>query len=41
MREEWAFSEKLADDEITVPIDMCGVGEGFDDIEQMKAKPSV
>ena len=41
MREEWAFSEKLADDKITVPIDMCGVGEGFGDIEQMKAKPSV
>merc|ERR1712187_86623 len=32
------FPEKLNDDEIMVPVDMRGVGEDFDDVEQMVEK---
>merc|ERR1740138_55047 len=32
------FPEDLADEEIMVPVDMRGVGEEFDDIEQMVEK---
>ena len=33
-----AFPEKLADDELMVPVDMRGVGEEFEDVEQMLEK---
>merc|ERR1712136_70996 len=36
--EELAFPEKLADDEMMLPVDMRGVGEEFEDVEQMTAK---
>jgi len=32
------FPENLADEEIMVPVDMRGVGEDFDDVEQMVEK---
>jgi len=35
---ELTFPEKLNDDEIMVPVDMRGVGEDFDDVEQMVEK---
>mmetsp|Transcript_19762 Transcript_19762/g.52438 ORF Transcript_19762/g.52438 Transcript_19762/m.52438 type:complete len:170 (-) Transcript_19762:193-702(-) len=35
---ELTFPEKLADEEIMVPVDMRGVGEDFDDVEQMVEK---
>merc|ERR1712187_1094473 len=35
---ELTFPEKLADDEMMVPVDMRGVGEDFDDVEQMLEK---
>eukprot|EP00928_Gymnodinium_smaydae_P078246 TRINITY_DN61_c1_g2_i1.p1 TRINITY_DN61_c1_g2~~TRINITY_DN61_c1_g2_i1.p1 ORF type:complete len:177 (+),score=69.98 TRINITY_DN61_c1_g2_i1:53-532(+) len=33
--DELAFPDKLADDEIMVPVDMCGAGGDFEDVEQM------
>merc|ERR1712135_57331 len=36
--EELAFPEKLADDEMMLPVDMRGVGEEFEDVAQMTAK---
>merc|ERR1712084_35978 len=33
-----AFPENIADDEIMVPVDMRGVEEDFDDVEQMVEK---
>merc|ERR1719517_31660 len=35
---ELTFPENLADEEIMVPVDMRGVGEDFDDVEQMVEK---
>eukprot|EP00933_Yihiella_yeosuensis_P052003 TRINITY_DN4998_c0_g1_i1.p2 TRINITY_DN4998_c0_g1~~TRINITY_DN4998_c0_g1_i1.p2 ORF type:complete len:170 (+),score=91.62 TRINITY_DN4998_c0_g1_i1:66-575(+) len=35
------FPEELADDEMMVPVDMRGVGEDFDDVEQMVDKLGV
>merc|ERR550537_448197 len=35
---ELAFPENLGDDEMMVPVDMRGVGEDFDDVEQMLQK---
>merc|ERR1719517_341895 len=35
---ELTFPEKLADEEIMVPVDMRGVGEEFDDVESMVEK---
>jgi len=35
---ELTFPENLADDEMMVPVDMRGVGEDFDDVEQMVEK---
>ncbi|CAK0878989.1 unnamed protein product [Prorocentrum cordatum] len=35
---ELTFPEKLADDEVMVPVDMRGVGEEFDDVESMVEK---
>eukprot|EP00929_Paragymnodinium_shiwhaense_P043061 TRINITY_DN2218_c0_g1_i3.p2 TRINITY_DN2218_c0_g1~~TRINITY_DN2218_c0_g1_i3.p2 ORF type:complete len:158 (-),score=78.00 TRINITY_DN2218_c0_g1_i3:418-891(-) len=35
---ELTFPENLKDDEIMVPVDMRGVGEEFDDVEQMVEK---
>merc|ERR1712137_1344685 len=32
---ELTSPENLDDDEIMVPVDMCGVSEKFDDVEQM------
>ena len=36
--EELAFPEKLQDDELMVPVDMRGVGEDYDDVEEMTKK---
>merc|ERR1711997_550666 len=33
-----AFPENIADEEIMVPVDMRGVEEDFDDVEQMVGK---
>eukprot|EP00442_Polarella_glacialis_P023293 CAMPEP_0115117878 /NCGR_PEP_ID=MMETSP0227-20121206/44161_1 /TAXON_ID=89957 /ORGANISM="Polarella glacialis, Strain CCMP 1383" /LENGTH=75 /DNA_ID=CAMNT_0002519047 /DNA_START=58 /DNA_END=282 /DNA_ORIENTATION=+ len=33
-----AFPENLPDEEIMAPVDMAGVGEDFDDVEQMVEK---
>ena len=38
LERDLAFSEKLADDEMMVPVDMRGVDEEFDDVEQVTAK---
>jgi nucleolin len=35
---ELTFPENLADDEMMVPVDMSGVGDDFDDVEQMVEK---
>mmetsp|Transcript_33394 Transcript_33394/g.76261 ORF Transcript_33394/g.76261 Transcript_33394/m.76261 type:complete len:163 (+) Transcript_33394:122-610(+) len=35
---ELTFPENLGDDEIMVPVDMRGVGEEFEDVEQMVEK---
>jgi len=35
---ELTFPEKLADEEMMVPVDMRGVGEEFDDVESMVEK---
>merc|ERR1719436_1863488 len=35
---ELTFPEHLADEEVMVPVDMRGVGEDFDDVEQMVEK---
>jgi len=35
---ELTFPEKLADEEIMVPVDMRGVGQEFDDVESMVEK---
>eukprot|EP00929_Paragymnodinium_shiwhaense_P110160 TRINITY_DN76902_c0_g1_i1.p1 TRINITY_DN76902_c0_g1~~TRINITY_DN76902_c0_g1_i1.p1 ORF type:complete len:159 (-),score=96.41 TRINITY_DN76902_c0_g1_i1:221-697(-) len=35
---ELTFPENLADEEIMIPVDMRGVGEEFDDVEQMVEK---
>merc|ERR550537_555581 len=35
---ELAFPENLGDEELMVPVDMRGVGEDFDDVEQMLQK---
>ncbi|CAE8593452.1 unnamed protein product [Polarella glacialis] len=35
---ELTFPEELADDEMMVPVDMRGVGEDFEDVEQMVEK---
>eukprot|EP00440_Ansanella_granifera_P061439 gb/GFBE01066609.1/.p1 GENE.gb/GFBE01066609.1/~~gb/GFBE01066609.1/.p1 ORF type:complete len:158 (+),score=85.82 gb/GFBE01066609.1/:1-474(+) len=35
---ELTFPENLADEEVMVPVDMRGVGEDFDDVEQMVEK---
>merc|ERR1719343_454559 len=35
---ELTFPEKLPDEEMMVPVDMRGVGEDFDDVEQMVEK---
>mmetsp|Transcript_74143 Transcript_74143/g.208130 ORF Transcript_74143/g.208130 Transcript_74143/m.208130 type:complete len:165 (+) Transcript_74143:96-590(+) len=35
---ELAFPDKVADDAIMMPVDMRGVGEDFDDVEQMLEK---
>eukprot|EP00933_Yihiella_yeosuensis_P051169 TRINITY_DN49031_c0_g1_i1.p2 TRINITY_DN49031_c0_g1~~TRINITY_DN49031_c0_g1_i1.p2 ORF type:complete len:164 (-),score=80.50 TRINITY_DN49031_c0_g1_i1:291-782(-) len=36
--DELTFPEDLADDEMMVPVDMRGVGEDFDDVEEMVEK---
>mmetsp|Transcript_34902 Transcript_34902/g.56053 ORF Transcript_34902/g.56053 Transcript_34902/m.56053 type:complete len:164 (-) Transcript_34902:278-769(-) len=33
-----AFPENLGDEEVMAPVDMAGVGEDFDDVEQMVEK---
>ena len=38
LERDLAFPKKLADDEMMVPVDMRGVSEEFDDVEQMAAK---
>merc|ERR1712125_57260 len=36
--DELTFPENLGDDEVMIPVDMRGVGEDFDDVEQMVEK---
>ena len=38
LKRDLAFPEKLADNEMMVPVDMRGIDEEFDDVEQMMAK---
>merc|ERR1712125_123576 len=36
--DELTFPENLGDDEVMIPVDMRGVGEDYDDVEQMVEK---
>ena len=38
LKRDLAFPEKLADNEMMVPVDMRGIDEEFDDVERMMAK---